>query len=286
MARALVVAAASLLFGCGGIEGQVAPVDEGPETIDTGSQEKPIDAGPREAAVTPTAPDPTPEPLPPGLSCREDMILLPGGTYRHGWDEDEQRPEIERSALPPPPLRTVELQPFCIDKYEYPNRAGEVPMVSVSWEKAKELCRRTGKRLCREEEWEAACHGQERRSFAIGSRLLRSDCNIYSDINKPPFVLPSGSFPNCRSPEGVFDLDGNVSEFVDAVYEGPMLDLPEAQEVVPPDVPRAMLRGGGPWPSAYGQSCFSRHWHPVSLTPWDDDGFRCCSDPVRSPAGE
>ena len=48
---------------------------------------------------------------------------------------------------------------FCIDKYEWPNIAGERPMTSVSWVQATIFCMDAGKRLCTAEEWSAACRG-------------------------------------------------------------------------------------------------------------------------------
>ena len=45
---------------------------------------------------------------------------------------------------------------FYIDRYEYPNRRGSLPRVSVTWTEAQSLCRALGKRLCTEAEWERA----------------------------------------------------------------------------------------------------------------------------------
>jgi sulfatase modifying factor 1 len=39
---------------------------------------------------------------------------------------------------------------FCIDRFEYPNRRGAYPWVMVDWYEARDLCLRTGKRLCNE----------------------------------------------------------------------------------------------------------------------------------------
>jgi len=44
-----------------------------------------------------------------------------------------------------------------IDRFEYPNRVGEFPLVGVSWVKANKLCKKNGKRLCTLSEWERVC---------------------------------------------------------------------------------------------------------------------------------
>ena len=53
---------------------------------------------------------------------------------------------------------------FCIDKYEYPNKAGEMPGVMKTWYEAKATCEKSGKRLCGDTEWTVAGEGQERRT--------------------------------------------------------------------------------------------------------------------------
>ncbi len=54
-----------------------------------------------------------------------------------------------------PPGKTG--RPFfkvCVDRYEYPNRKGEMVKGSVSYQQAKELCEKQGKRICTVEEWQ------------------------------------------------------------------------------------------------------------------------------------
>ena len=43
---------------------------------------------------------------------------------------------------------------YLIDTFEYPNVRGAMPMFEISYQKAKELCRDGGKRVCTADEWE------------------------------------------------------------------------------------------------------------------------------------
>ncbi len=123
---------------------------------------------------------------------------------------------------------------FCIDRYEWPNRAGENPVVMKTWYDAKDACGAVGKRLCGDSEWTVACEGQDRLPYPYGYDRNSEACNIdkpHPDVNEKalgsadPRVRdaeakrlwqgePSGSRSSCVSPYGVFDMTGNVDEWV------------------------------------------------------------------------
>ena len=124
----------------------------------------------------------------------------------------------------------------CIDVFEFPNRACELPFVWISPTQASVLCELEGKRLCVQEEWIKACRGDPEGKddwiYAYGNELDLEVCNT----NKPARSLggplcepesagsawrtcstnsePAGSFPRCRSRFGVFDMHGNVAEIM------------------------------------------------------------------------
>jgi formylglycine-generating enzyme len=121
---------------------------------------------------------------------------------------------------------------FCIDQFEYPNERGALPVVMSSWRDAKAKCEAQGKRLCTEAEWTLACEGPERLPFPYGYARDAGACSI---DKKSPHVKesrlfnpttrddevarldqrePSGSRDTCVSAYGVYDLTGNVDEWV------------------------------------------------------------------------
>ena len=130
---------------------------------------------------------------------------------------------------------------FCIDRYEYPNEKGAHPPVMLSFYDASGLCAARGKRLCYESEWTAACEGPDEQPFPYGWERSAAQCNIdntwvnpslkkiYSDdpalrdaeLARLDQSVPSGSKPGCVNGYGVFDLTGNVDEWVLADQDRP-----------------------------------------------------------------
>ena len=127
-------------------------------------------------------------------------------------------------------------QRFCIDEYEYPNKAGAHPPVMVSWFDGEAACEAGGKRLCRESEWVSACEGPEKLPFPYGRSRDPAQCNLDNRYVKPHLdrvystnqseqdqelsnldqSVASGEKPGCVSGFGVHDLTGNVDEWVTA----------------------------------------------------------------------
>jgi formylglycine-generating enzyme required for sulfatase activity/tRNA A-37 threonylcarbamoyl transferase component Bud32 len=107
------------------------------------------------------------------------------------------------------------------------------PMNCVTWEEARAFCKHEEKRLPSEEEWELAARGTEGRVFPWGGdsptatmldacgtecsvkgKLLGLDWNaLYPADDGWVGTAPVRTFPTGRTPNGVFDLAGNVSEW-------------------------------------------------------------------------
>ena len=123
---------------------------------------------------------------------------------------------------------------FCIDRYEYPNKAGEKPVVMKTWNEAVAQCGAIGKRLCGESEWTLACEGTKHLPYPYGLKRSSEACNIdkpHPDVNEKALASSdpkvrdaevtrlwqgeaSGTRDKCVSPYGVFDMTGNVDEWV------------------------------------------------------------------------
>jgi hypothetical protein len=125
---------------------------------------------------------------------------------------------------------------FCIDRFEFPNVAGEKPTVMKDWYEAKATCQSEGKRLCGDSEWTLACEGQERLPYPYGYARSSEACNIdkpHLDVDEKAMAdgskrdaevarldqrSESGAHEACVSPYGAYDMTGNVDEWV--VNEG------------------------------------------------------------------
>jgi eukaryotic-like serine/threonine-protein kinase len=105
---------------------------------------------------------------------------------------------------------------FAIDRYEFPNRAGQPPQAGVeNLLEARALCERSGKRLCSTAEWFRACMGDEQRKWPYGENYISGACAVGFDPDAQKEPYPSGWFPRCRTLDGVSDMSGNVSEWTD-----------------------------------------------------------------------
>jgi len=98
----------------------------------------------------------------------------------------------------------------CIDMYEYPNKQGEYPQGNMSYAEAAEICGSQGKRLCTTEEWQYSCSGLEGYTYPYGWNLNKKSCNS-KGIGK---YEPLGNNRNCVSKFGVYDMVGNIFEWV------------------------------------------------------------------------
>jgi hypothetical protein len=187
------------------------------------------------------------------------------------------------------PVKTTHKH-FCIDRYEWPNKLGALPVYMASWYEAKSTCEAAGKRLCSDTEWTLACEGQDRKPYPYGDGYERDQaaCNI-----DKPYIWPqaeriydprtsaeelarldqrevSGSRTSCVSPYGVHDMVGNVDEWVVNVSQAGKPHL-------------SGLKGG--------------YWGPVRtrcrpMTTAHDEtfkyyqiGFRCCGETQDIEAG-
>jgi formylglycine-generating enzyme required for sulfatase activity len=99
------------------------------------------------------------------------------------------------------------------------------PVVCVNWADAQNYCHWVGARLPSEAEWEYAYRGEQRLIFTWGNEFDGSNLN-YCDENCSQThtdarfddgfaqTAPVGSYPSGMSWSGVYNLSGNVSEWV------------------------------------------------------------------------
>jgi len=84
--------------------------------------------------------------------------------------------------------------------------SGVLPSTCITWFQAAQACRVSGKRLATNLEWQDAAAGTPDPGTDNGT----TDCNI-STAGNP---VNTGSRANCKSSWGVFDMVGNVDEWV------------------------------------------------------------------------
>lgn len=197
-----------------------------------------VDAG-TDAAPSPAPGSSAASPL---ARERDDMLLVPAGTFEMGADRGGE--EDER------PAHLVTLRAFYLDRTEVTNEAYGVcvaarvcarpdarsasanhagtdasfrrprqPVVGVSWDDARTYCEWKNKRLPREAEWERAVRGEDNRRFPWGNDAPTPARAVFGRPLGGGTTDEVGSHPEGRGPFGHDDLAGNVWEWMSDEYD-------------------------------------------------------------------
>jgi formylglycine-generating enzyme required for sulfatase activity len=163
--------------------------------------------------------------------------------------------------------------------YEDPDYA-ENPIVGVDWVMARDYCSWAGGRLPTEAEWELASRGPESLLYPWGSELPTCDYVNMGGCLVPPDTRQVGYYLLSNSPDDVWDLSGNVWEWVhdwyaDDYYAQSPADNPIGPlEPQDPDTPERVIRGGGlNSEPAQMRSAARKGLNPYRV--YTDVGFRC-----------
>ncbi len=93
----------------------------------------------------------------------------------------------------------------------YPEGKGNFPVLLVTWDEAQAYCEWVGGRLPTQPEWERAARGTDGRLYPWGNRFDPLLANTReSGLGSP---TPVGIFAAGQSPDGLFDMAGNVWEW-------------------------------------------------------------------------
>ena len=161
------------------------------------------------------------------------MVLVPGGTFAMGSNEG-QPPEA--------PVHQVHLSAYYIDQHEVTNRQFRVflheshyrgqppgkwltddkaraapessPVVYVNFHDADSFAAWAGKQLSTEAQWEMAARSTDGRRYPWGDEAAK-----WSRPRAFRQVEPVMTFPEDKSPYGIFDMAGNVQEWTRDVYD-------------------------------------------------------------------
>ncbi len=202
-----------------------------------------------------------------GAGDETPMATVPAGEFWMGVDgplglEDER------------PRHRVWLDTFALDRYEVTTARyarflaatgrqppwlwetvdlathGDRPVIGVDWEDAEAYCRWAGKRLPTEAEWEKAARGTDERpypwgnqpptpelaNFALGARFS------YSQV-----LMPVSHYERGQSPYGLFQMAGNVWEWVQDWYEAAYYERSPARNPPGPEQGQLKVLRGGSW---------------------------------------
>jgi len=236
-------------------------------------------------AFTPTA---TPLPAEITDAFGAEMVLVPAGEFTMG---------NEKTA------HTVYLDAFYIDKYEVTNTLykaceenahvcdpppitsssthssyyedsefNNYPVIHVDWYMAKAYCEWRGGSLPSEAQWEKAARGTDERTYPWGEVL---DCNKANYGGCIGDTTEVGSYEDGVNPYGLYDMAGNVLEWVSDWYDSTYYAFSSSSNPTGPVSGSYRVLRGGAWGSSYSfVRSASRYWDGPSYTS-SDVGFRC-----------
>jgi formylglycine-generating enzyme required for sulfatase activity len=165
------------------------------------------------------------------------------------------------------------------------SRAGVVPQAYISQTQAKAACAASEKRICTDKEWLRACKGPGATKFPYGAEHKDGACNGESTVAPlsympPPKQYPdmenmnnpglnqiegtvarTGAYASCTNAFGVFDMVGNLHEWVASDVYG--------AEFLGGYYRDTTANGDG---CDYQTTAHDRFYHDYST------GFRCCKD--------
>jgi formylglycine-generating enzyme required for sulfatase activity len=223
-----------------------------------------------------------------------ETVVIPGGTYWVGCDtaRDKKCDHTEKPGV------EVKVTTYRISKYEVtqsefkkcvdakicvapslnfdPIHKPKLPVTMVNWSQADQFCRWVGLKLPSEIQWEVAARGKDHRTYPWGD--IEPDCKTSNSSYKcDSFIKNVGSFKKDMSAFGVFDMGGNVEEWIDTWYSKDYYArLPEAMQNADFSHELKSIRGG---------SYRSDDWHSrITFRFYDridqaakERGFRCAN---------
>lgn len=241
------------------------------------------------------------EKLPSAITGKDGapMVLVPSGQFMMGSREDMAGDKDELPAHP------VYLDAYYIDQYEvttsryatffketnrevpryWPGAAldelGRKPVVGVDWNDATEYCSWVGKRLPTEAEWEKAARGTDRRLYPWGNEAPDKTRAHFSKVElyfKYGVFHDVGSFEAGKSPYGLYDMAGNVDEWVADWYDRQYYSKSPSRNPTGPLSGEDRVLRGGAWNfDSVGVRSASRNRNRPTIR-IDNIGFRCAQD--------
>lgn len=166
----------------------------------------------------------------------------------------------------------------------------DFPVINITWNDAVAYCTWAGRRLPTEAEWEKAAvrleeETQQNSIYPWGDSIECSQANYYGSrgggiCSRIPDTMKVGSYPEGTSLYGVFDMAGNVWEWVSDKYRANYYEDPSVYSNPQGPTTSAKLRvvRGGSWSDFEDEVRSANRSSEEELTRDYTLGFRCVQD--------